>query len=144
MNLTGSARWKMVGFDPTAGELELGVSAGRKFGPVLAMLGLTAGRDTQAVGGNDVEALGLTDVAVASWASVGVEGRFRAGRDPDNFPVFGSAWDVVGGAHGALKFGPVRVQGLVGYGGGAGPNAQLRGLGRPGPCGMLNVSGDIT
>lgn len=143
VNLTGTLRFKNVGFDPNSGELEAGVAVGHTFERFIVVGNIVAGHDTQAVAGTDLEVHGQTDYRLVPIFRVGLEGRFRTGRDPYNFPVFGSAWDLIAGPHAVVTLGPVRIQALAGVGGGAGPNAQLLGLGKPSPFGMLELTGDV-
>ena len=104
---------------------------------------LVGGHDADPNGGEDIEGRIQADYSVLPRPNLGVETRARTGRDPANFPAFGSAWDVIGGPHAVVKLGLLKIQALVGYGGGRGPNAQLFGLGRASPFGMLNLVADI-
>lgn len=143
INLQGTVRFKTVGFDPSAGEVELGLAFGREIGALNLTGNFVGGHDVDPNGGEDIEGRVQVDYAVASRVNVGVEGRFRTGRDPVNFPEFGSAWDVIAGPRALVRLGFVRIQGLVGYGGGQGPSGQLFGLGKPSPVGMLSLAADV-
>jgi hypothetical protein len=139
VNLAATARFKTVGFDPSAGEYELGLALGRTFGPVLAVVNFVAGHEVDPEGGMDLEAHAQADVAVLRNLNVGVEARYRTGRDPEFAPTFGSTWDVVAGPRAVLSLKPVRLQALVGYSNGNGPNFLSSG----GLFGLIGVTADL-
>jgi hypothetical protein len=143
VNMALEARYKTIGFDPSTGEVELWINVGRQFGRILVVVNAVGGHDTQADGGEDLEAHLQVDYGLLDQLSLGLESRFRTGRDPQYFPTFGSSWDFLVGPHAAAKLGAVRIQALLGFSTGAGPNFNSLGLTLPGFFGMLALSGDL-
>ena len=115
LNLGASLRYKAVGFNFGSSELELGFAGGRNFGNFSLVGNAVVGKELNDDGA-DVEARVGGLYSIVSAFSVGFEGRLRTGIEPDKIITTPRSFDVVAGPSLALNFGPLRLQGLAGYG----------------------------
>jgi hypothetical protein len=134
-NLGVSMRYKAIGFNAGSSELELGFNAGRTFGNFSLVGNAVVGKEVNDGGADlEVRAGGLYNLAAA--LSVGFEGRLRSGIEPDAVIATVRSYDLVVGPTVALNLGPIRFQGIVGYGM---PRYQVSG----GAFGLLSMAADV-